>query len=82
MAAFLNSSIDGDREGLMDDKSATAEDVARLDATARKAFVSSEPANPTLLTPFRAQYHRFLVAGLVPLALYERAVVQFAEGLL
>ena len=54
---------DDGREDLKSSKAAIAEHDAALDKTARKACVSSEPANSTLLTPFRAQYHKFATAS-------------------
>jgi hypothetical protein len=60
---ILGDSSDDGREDLKSGKAAIAERDAGLDKTARKACVSSEPANSTLLAPFRAQYHKFAVAS-------------------
>ena len=55
-----HSVSDGDRVGLKDDKTADSH-PARVSTQSTSA--TSEPASSTLLTPLRAQYHKFAVAS-------------------
>jgi hypothetical protein len=58
--ARWGDSSDNDRGGSNDGKCSVRPGV---DATSRQSCATSERANSTLLTPLRAQYHKYAVAG-------------------
>jgi hypothetical protein len=51
---------DGDRVGLEDDKTA---DLHPAPVSNQSTSARSEPASSTLLTPLRAQYHKFAASA-------------------